>query len=238
MAGDFRGMADLRMPVTELEPDDVFLARLAAIAAASGGSPLAGVDLHRNWKAALATAGVAAIVTGSVGLASALGGEREPEPATPPATEPAADRESPTDDTSGGLRGRGRGVAGNDRRRGPDGGGSLRPGSAAQPGPRSGTTGADGGAGPGPGLADPGEPGTDAGVVPPVPDDDAPDDDERDGGRDHDGTDEPDEPDESDHGGHSGHGGGDGDDPDPDGDDTDTPDPDDSSPRSDPGSAG
>lgn len=236
MTGDFRDMVDLRMPVMELEPDDAFIARLGDIAAASGAATPSWVQVHKNWKAALATAGVAVVVTGGVSLAAALTGEQEPVPATPPVSEPADDRDSPAPNTSGDRGAPSPGVSGRDRRRDDEGGDRRRSGSAPQQGSGSGPIGTDDADDePGAGLPDSGDDGdgdastgeqsgTDPGVEAPDPDDDGPDDnpDGAEDGAEDDGTDN--DPDD--------------DSPDDDADDepdpsaeTDEPAPDDSSPR-------
>lgn len=88
--------SDLRTPAPTLEPDDVFVARLSALAAANaqqgGAAPLA------TWRVGLAAASVAAVLVGVAWLAG-LDPSGSPNPAPTPATTPTTPVETPTPDT-------------------------------------------------------------------------------------------------------------------------------------------
>lgn len=77
----------LRTPIPTLEPDDAFVARLSALAAA--GAPVERRSPLATWRVALAAAGVAAILVGVAWLAG-LNPTGSPQPAPGPATTPSA----------------------------------------------------------------------------------------------------------------------------------------------------
>ncbi|GAA4372013.1 hypothetical protein [Nocardioides caricicola] len=83
----------LRTPTPTLEPDDAFVARLSALAAA--GAPVATAPRSpiTTWRVALAAAGVAAILVGVAWLAG-LSPTGSPQPAPGPATSPSAPESS------------------------------------------------------------------------------------------------------------------------------------------------
>lgn len=80
---------NLRTPIPTLEPDDAFVARLSALAAA--GAPVAATPRSpiATWRVAFAAAGVAAILVGVAWLAG-LSPTGSPQPAPGPATSPSA----------------------------------------------------------------------------------------------------------------------------------------------------
>jgi hypothetical protein len=77
----------LRTPTPTLEPDDAFVARLSALAAA--GAPVERHSPLTTWRVALAAAGVAAILVGVAWL-TGLSPSGSPQPAPGPATTPSA----------------------------------------------------------------------------------------------------------------------------------------------------
>lgn len=84
----------LRTPISTLEPDDAFVARLSALAAA--GAPTARPRSPvTGWRVALAAAAVAAVLVGVAWLAG-LSPTGSPEPAPPPATSPSTPQSTHT----------------------------------------------------------------------------------------------------------------------------------------------
>jgi hypothetical protein len=77
----------LRTPSPTLEPDDAFVARLSALAAA--GAPAERRSPVTTWRVALVAAGVAAVLVGVAWL-TGLSTNGSPEPAPGPATRPSA----------------------------------------------------------------------------------------------------------------------------------------------------
>ncbi|HEY0904316.1 MAG TPA: hypothetical protein VGE14_10550 [Marmoricola sp.] len=85
--------AQLRTPAPTLEPDDILLARLSALAAAGAPAPASAAAPRVNWRVGLAAASVAAVVVGAAWLGG-LGGtdtQNDPAPADTP-TAPAPSR--------------------------------------------------------------------------------------------------------------------------------------------------
>lgn len=84
---------NLRTPIPTLEPDDAFVARLSALAAASAPTPEV---VHRpvpTWRVALAAASVAAVLVG-VAWVAGLDPTGSPNPAPQPAISPSAPENS------------------------------------------------------------------------------------------------------------------------------------------------
>jgi hypothetical protein len=84
----------LRTPIPTLEPDDAFVARLSALAAASAAEPEVAGRPVGTWRVALAAAGVAAVLVGAAWL-TGLGPTGSPQPAPGPATTPSAPETPP-----------------------------------------------------------------------------------------------------------------------------------------------
>ncbi|HEY1116588.1 MAG TPA: hypothetical protein VGE43_02715, partial [Acidimicrobiales bacterium] len=74
--------AQLRTPAPTLEPDDVLLARLSALAAAGAPAPASAAAPRVNWRVGLAAASVAAVVVGAA-WAGGLGGTDAPDDPAP-----------------------------------------------------------------------------------------------------------------------------------------------------------
>src|SRR5689334_5563682 len=91
--------SDLRTPAPTLEPDDIFVARLSALAAAGANAPRGAAAPVPTWRVGLAAASVAAVLVGVAWLAGLSPGD-EPEPAPSPATTPTAPQETTTAPTT------------------------------------------------------------------------------------------------------------------------------------------
>lgn len=91
MTNPRRHQHDLRVHIQEREPDEVFLARLTALARASGEVAALPDRGPARWKVALAAASVAAIASGGAALADALNGTERPSPVAPPTPVPTDD---------------------------------------------------------------------------------------------------------------------------------------------------
>ena len=86
--------AQLRTPAPTLEPDDVLLARLSALAAAGAPAPASAAAPRVNWRVGLAAASVAAVVVGAAWLGGLGGADTPHDPA--PADSPTAPGPSPS----------------------------------------------------------------------------------------------------------------------------------------------
>lgn len=86
--------AQLRTPAPTLEPDDVLLARLSALAAAGAPAPASAAAPRVNWRVGLAAASVAAVVVGAAWVGGLGGTEPRDEPG--PANTPTAPGPSPS----------------------------------------------------------------------------------------------------------------------------------------------
>ena len=89
MAGQDRGIPDLRMPAPTLEPDPVFLAQLSSLAVGSASGPPAGPALGPRWRAGLAAAGVVVVLGGGAFAAGTLDHDDHIAP-TPPVDRPTS----------------------------------------------------------------------------------------------------------------------------------------------------
>src|SRR6478672_10571617 len=93
--------SELGVEIPTLEPDDVFIARLAALAA-QATPPMVHPVARGGWRIAVAAASVAGVVGGGAWLAAAVTGTESPAPPTPPATHPQPDRDPATPTRPGG----------------------------------------------------------------------------------------------------------------------------------------
>lgn len=135
------GHTDLRAQVPTLEPDEVFLARLSALAAGSVARPPAGARPRPGWRIGLVAASVAAVVAGVALLVGVLSGGQPTSPApVQPATHQSPSVEDSGDGSPTGTGSQDSGVPGASGASAPqDSGGAGTRAGATGPSPQDGT---------------------------------------------------------------------------------------------------